>query len=81
MSLFIAVLLASAQTTATQPAAPAVPASTEPAPKAKKVCKLDESSGSHMVKRICLTEQEWTDKNRNGVESTRYGISGKAQDH
>ena len=80
MSLFIAVLLASAQATAAVPPSPAP--QTAPAPKAKKICRTDESSGSHMTKRLCLTEQEWAEKDqKNGVATTRYGISGKAQDH
>ena len=32
-----------------------------------------------MTKRLCLTEQEWAEKDqKNGVATTRYGISGKA---
>jgi len=84
MSLFVAMLLVSAQAaSAAQPASPAEATSAAPAPKKeKKICKTDEaSSGTRMAKRLCLTETEWSQRARGMTESARSGFSGKAEDH
>jgi hypothetical protein len=84
MSLFVAVLLVSAQAAAdaqlTAPAAASSPA--DPKKKEKKICKADPaSSGSRMAKRICLTEQEWAQHGNNVTDSARAGFSAAPQDH
>jgi hypothetical protein len=67
MSVFVAALLLSAGPAAV-PAAPAQ--STFVAPpakpeKEKKVCKADPTeTGSRLVKRICLTQDEWDHRGR-----------------
>lgn len=83
MSVFVAVLLASAQATAAQQPSAAPEAATEaPKPKAKKICKLDDqTSGSRMARRICLTEDEWAQRTKGMSQSARSGFSGKAEDH
>jgi len=81
MSVFVAVLLVSAQAAATseQPAPAAVE---EPKAKPKKICKTDpETSGSRMVKRLCLTEEEWAQHGQGVNQGARAGFSGKPQDH
>ena len=81
MSLIVAFLLASAGTTADQPAPPpaaaTVPAPTKPA-KEKKICKTDPESdpGSHMVKRICHTQTEWNQQGVLGSSRSGFSISG-----
>ncbi|HKX91498.1 MAG TPA: hypothetical protein VJM15_03630 [Sphingomicrobium sp.] len=84
MSVVLALLLAS-MTAADQAATPApeTAASAAPAPKkAKKVCKADDlTSGTRMAKRICLTEEEWAERNKGMTESARSGFSGKAEDN
>jgi hypothetical protein len=77
MFLITAALLVSAQAVSDQPAtAPA------PAPKKeRKICKLDDTSGSRMAKRICLTAQEWAEHPNGVIESSRAGLSGRPQDH
>jgi len=64
MSILLATLLLSAQPIAQAPAAaPASPAASVPAEKPKKekkICRADPTeTGSHMVKRICLTQEQW----------------------
>ena len=61
MSLLIAAMLLSAQA-APQPqtAVPATPAQVAKPIKEKKICRRDDdTTGSHMVKRTCLTQSEW----------------------
>jgi predicted secreted protein len=72
-----------AATTSTAPAAAAPTAAPAPAKvKEKKICKVDDAdSGSHMVRRICLTEQEWQQRGQGMTNSSRSGFSGKADDH
>lgn len=60
MSIMLAALLISADPSVAQ----AVPqaAATQPAKpkKEKKICRTDDDvTGSHMVKRTCLTQEEW----------------------
>ena len=63
MSILLAALFLSAQPVAQAPeAAPAAPASVVPAKpkKEKKICKVDDAdTGTHMVKRTCLTQEQW----------------------
>jgi hypothetical protein len=81
MSVFVAVLLVSAQA-ASEPPAPAQAAVEAPKAKPKKICKVDpETSGSHMVKRLCLTEEEWAEHGQGVNQGARAGFSGKPQDH
>lgn len=64
LSLLLSALLVSAETPATTPAA--VPAA-EPAKKQKekKICrKTEQAAASNMVRRICLTEAEWTKRDQ-----------------
>jgi hypothetical protein len=66
MSVFVAALLLSAGPAAV-PAAPAQSTFVAPAKpeKEKKVCKADPTeTGSHLVKRICLTQDEWDHRGR-----------------
>ena len=83
MLFLLPLLLVSAQTAvAPQSAATAAPAAEAPKPKPKKICKLDpETSGSRMVKRLCLTEEEWAQHSNGMNESARSGFSGKSDDH
>jgi hypothetical protein len=63
MSILLAALFLSAQPVAQASAAvPATPApvATEKPKKEKKVCRADPTeTGSHLVKRICLTQEQW----------------------
>jgi hypothetical protein len=34
-----------------------------------------------MTKRICLTEEEWAERNKGMAESARAGFSGRSEDH
>ncbi|MEA3068349.1 MAG: hypothetical protein QOK41_1756 [Sphingomonadales bacterium] len=85
MSILFALLLASTDAAANpQPVTAtetAVPAAAPKKVKEKKICKTDDAdSGSHMVRRICLTEQEWQLRGQGMTNSSRSGFSGKAQD-
>jgi hypothetical protein len=75
MSLMFALLLVSAQAPDAQQApAPAATAAAAPAKKVKqkKICKVqDAESGSHMSKRVCLTENEWE------LEAQGANLTGK----
>lgn len=80
----VAFLLVSAQAAAEQQAALAPPAGfTAEAPKKeRKICRVDDAdSGSHLVHRVCLTEQEWQQRGQGMMSSSHSGISGKAQDN
>ncbi|HEY6661990.1 MAG TPA: hypothetical protein VIZ66_03610 [Sphingomicrobium sp.] len=83
MSLFVAALLVSVQAAATQsPSAQAPAVETEKKVKQKKICKSDDLvSGSRMARRLCLTEEEWAQRNSGMSQSARAGYSGKAEDH
>jgi hypothetical protein len=70
MSVFVAALLLSASP-ATVPAAPAQSTYVAPAKpeKEKKICKADPAeTGSHLVKRTCLTQEEWDHQGRTADE-------------
>ena len=63
MSILLAALFLSAQpvtqASAAVPATPS-PVATEKPKKEKKVCRADPTeTGSHLVKRICLTQEQW----------------------
>ena len=82
MSLFVAVLLVSAQAAAQSPPGQAPVVEVEKKAKPKMICKSDDLvSGSRMARRLCLTEDEWTQRNSGMTESARSGYSGKAEDH
>ena len=63
MSILLAALFLSAQPVAQAPAAaPVAPPAVAPAKpkKEKKICKVDDAdTGTHMVKRVCLTQEQW----------------------
>jgi hypothetical protein len=63
MSLLLAALFLSAQPVAQAPAPAPVPSpALIPAKpkKEKKICRADPTeTGSHMVKRICMTQEQW----------------------
>jgi len=85
MSLIVAALFLSAQAAAApESTVPAPVAAPVPAPKVKqkKICKTEEAeSGSHMSKRVCLTEEQWAQRSGGMTDSARSGFSGTAQDH
>ena len=85
MSLIVAALFVSAQAAAApESTVPAPVAAPVPTPKVreKKICKTEDAeSGSHMTKRLCLTEQQWAERGHSMYESARSGITGAAQDH
>ena len=82
MSLVFAVLLVSVQAADQQAAPPAPAEAPAPAKKPRKICKQDDqTSGSRMTRRLCLTEEEWAQRARGMTNSARSGFSGKAEDH
>jgi len=85
MSLIVAALFVSAQAAAApESTVPPPVAAPVPAPKVKekKICKTEDAdSGSHMTRRLCLTEQQWAERNHTMYDSARAGITGAAQDH
>jgi predicted secreted protein len=87
IGLLSLVLLSSDPAPATPPAAPAAAQAPTPAPaakpaKEKKICKADDAdSGSHMVRRVCLTAEEWAQRGQGMINSSRSGISGTADTH
>jgi hypothetical protein len=83
MSLFIAVLLVSAQAAAApQSPAPESVASAAPAAtkaKEKKICKSNDADpGSRMAKRVCRTKEDWAQQNMFGSSRSGISISGEA---
>jgi predicted secreted protein len=62
MSILLATLFLTAQPAAQAPAAaPAAPPAAAPAKpkKEKKICRVDDAdTGTHMVKRVCLTQEQ-----------------------
>jgi hypothetical protein len=77
MLLIIAALLASVQAPADQPATSVAPTQI----KEKKICKFDDTSGTRMAKRLCLTEKEWSEKAGGKIEGSRSGMTGRPEDH
>ena len=79
MSLIVAFLLSSAAAAPDQ--AVAMP-TTAPAPakpvKEKQICKPDPEAdpASHMVRRICHTQQEWAKQGMLGSSRSGFSISG-----
>ncbi|HYX45371.1 MAG TPA: hypothetical protein VE820_00890 [Sphingomicrobium sp.] len=61
MSLLLVTALLSADPSVQAPPAAPVAQAVMPKPKKdKKICKTDDdTTGSHMVKRTCLTQEEW----------------------
>lgn len=63
MSILLAALFLSAQPVAQAPAAvpaPTSPVAAEKPKKEKKICRVDDAdTGTHMVKRVCLTQEQW----------------------
>jgi pyruvate/2-oxoglutarate dehydrogenase complex dihydrolipoamide acyltransferase (E2) component len=80
MSIIVAFLLASAATAPDQPTAAAPTTATAPAKpaKEKKVCKPDPEAdpASHMVRRICHTQQEWGQQGVLGSGRAGFSVSG-----
>ena len=85
--LFLAAALLAATDPAAPTVAPAQPtqaAETAAPKKPKKICKTEDAgSGSHMVKRLCLTEDEWAQRGQGMINNSRSGYSGSAstEDH
>ena len=79
MSIVLAFLLSAAAAAPDQPAAAtpaAAPAPAKPA-KEKKICKTDDADpGSHMIKRTCKTQAEWSQQGVLGTSRSGYSISG-----
>ena len=86
MSFVVALLLVSADVAVDpQPAAPAPQAAAVPAPKKakeKRICKADADAdpASHMVRRICHTEQEWKQPGVLGSSRSGFSVSGDKMD-
>jgi hypothetical protein len=60
--LFFAAFL-SASPAVQAPPPPATPAVVAKPQKEKLICKVEDGdTGSHMVKRTCLTQQQWNDR-------------------
>ena len=60
MSLLLVAVLLSADPSLQAPPAPAAQTVAPKPKKEKKICKTDDdTTGSHMVKRTCLTQEEW----------------------
>jgi hypothetical protein len=58
--LLVAALLSADPSVQAAPQAAAVPAPVAKPKKEKKICKTDDdTTGSHMVHRTCLTQEEW----------------------
>lgn len=77
-----ALLAAEPTTESSAPVASTEVASPAPAKvKEKKTCKVDDAdSGSHMVKRLCLTEQQWQERGGKGMmNNSRAGLSGRPE--
>jgi predicted secreted protein len=83
--MFVAALMLVSAQAATAPqaaVAPPVSAPAEAPKKEKKICRVDDAdSGSHMVKRVCLTAEEWQNRGQGMMSSSHSGISGHATDN
>jgi len=63
MSLLLFVALLSVNPPFQAAPAPAAPAVAAKPQKEKLICKVEDGdTGSHMMKRTCLTEQQWNDR-------------------
>ncbi len=61
--LLLAALLSADPSVQAVPANPAVQTAAPKPQKEKKICKTeDDTTGSHMVKRTCLTQEEWDNR-------------------
>ncbi|HEX5258623.1 MAG TPA: hypothetical protein VFW35_07570 [Sphingomicrobium sp.] len=61
--LLFAALLSANPTVQAAPPAPTAPALAAKPQKEKLICKVEDGdTGSHMVKRTCLTQQQWDDR-------------------
>ena len=79
MPLFVALLLASTDATATQPVIAPQVTTPVPAPKAKekKVCRMEDSDvGSHRVRRVCRSADEADQQPNYGIGHSGTSISG-----
>ena len=87
IGLLSLVLLSSDPVTASPPASATPVASTAPAPvakpaKEKKICKVEDAdSGSHMARRLCLTQDEWAHRGQGMMNNSRSGFTGAADNH
>ena len=87
VGLLSLVLLSSDPAVATPPVAAAPAPGAIPAPavkpvKEKKICKVEDAdSGSHMARRICLTQDEWAHRGQGMMNNSRSGFTGAADNH
>lgn len=84
----LSLILLSSDPAATAPPVAAAPApAATPAPaakpvKEKKICKVEDAdSGSHMARRICLTQDEWAHRGQGMMNNSRSGFTGAADNH
>ena len=80
MSILLAAVFLSAQpVTQPQGAAPAPPApvAAEKPKKQKKICRADPTeTGSHLVKRICMTQEQWDAQRGRTVDEFNSSMPG-----
>ena len=80
MSILLATLFLTAQPAAQAPAAaPAAPPAAAPAKpkKEKKICRVDDAdTGTHMVKRVCLTQGQWDAQRGMNVDEFKATMPG-----
>jgi hypothetical protein len=79
MSLFVALMFASAVTDPQSAVMPqvATPAPVEKKAKEKKICRTDDADvGSHMVRRVCRSAEEWNQQPNYGTGHSGMSISG-----
>ena len=87
IGLLSLVLLSSDPVVAPAPASAAPAPVTTPPPaakpaKEKKICKVEDAdSGSHMARRICLTQDEWAHRGQGMMNNSRSGFTGSADNH
>ena len=80
MSILLATLFLAAQPVAQAPAAaPVAPPAVAPAKskKEKKICRVDDAdTGTHMVKRVCLTQEQWDAQRGRTVDEFKATMPG-----
>ena len=79
MSILLAALFLTAQPAAQAPAAaPAAPPAAPAKPKKeKKICRVDDAdTGTHMVKRVCLTQEQWDAQRGMNVDEFKATMPG-----